>query len=107
MAEVAEPVEPPATVDQLAQLILQEVGVYSHAMGIFATGPASDPQAVVDGEGNVHGLINTFVADATIIPALLRANTNLTCMLIGYGIADAIRAHLCAWRGRAPHRVLD
>jgi choline dehydrogenase-like flavoprotein len=53
-------------------------------------GPSSDPAAVVDAEGRVRGLGNLFVADASIMPVIPRANTNLTCMLIGLKVADVV-----------------
>ncbi len=54
-------------------------------------GPASDPAAVVDQYGKVHGVRNLRVADASIMPDCVRANTNLTTMMIGERIADFIR----------------
>ena len=40
-------------------------------------GPASDPTAVVDASGHVHGLEGLLVADAAIMPFVTLANTNL------------------------------
>ena len=40
-------------------------------------GPASDPTAVVDASGHVHGLHGLLVADAAIMPSVTLANTNL------------------------------
>jgi hypothetical protein len=40
-------------------------------------GPASDPEAVVDSSGQVHGLDGLLVADAAIMPHVTLANTNL------------------------------
>ena len=40
-------------------------------------GPASDPFAVVDASGRVHGLEGVLVADAAIMPFVTLANTNL------------------------------
>ena len=53
-------------------------------------GPASDPTAVVDQYGRVHGLEAIRVADASIMPDCVRANTNATTMMIGEWIADLI-----------------
>jgi choline dehydrogenase len=36
---------------------------------------------------------NLWVADASIMPTVTHANTNLTCMMIGERAADFIRAH--------------
>lgn len=70
--------------------ILDHVGGYAHPVGTCRMGPASDPAAVVDASGRVHGLENVFVADASIMPMIPRANTNLTCILIGTRIADLL-----------------
>ena len=40
-------------------------------------GPADDPAAVVDASGRVHGLDGVIVADASIMPFVTLANTNL------------------------------
>jgi choline dehydrogenase-like flavoprotein len=40
-------------------------------------GPASDPASVVDASGRVHGLEGLLVADASIMPHVTLANTNL------------------------------
>ena len=54
-------------------------------------GPVSDVEAVVDNEGRVHGLHSLRVADASIMPDCIRANTNVTTMVIGERISDLIR----------------
>ena len=54
-------------------------------------GPVADTEAVVDNEGRVHGLQSLRVADASIMPDCIRANTNVTTMVIGERIADVIR----------------
>ncbi len=53
-------------------------------------GPASDPMAVVDQYGKVHGLENLRVADASIMPNCIRANTNATTIMIAEKVADFI-----------------
>ncbi len=51
-------------------------------------GPASDSMAVVDQYGKVHGLEGLRVVDASIMPDCIRANTNVTSMMIGERVAD-------------------
>lgn len=63
---------------------------YSHAVGTCKMGPASDPDAVVDSRGRVRGTENLYVADASIIPRIPLANTNLTSMLIGMKSAEQL-----------------
>jgi choline dehydrogenase len=53
-------------------------------------GPDSDPMAVVNQHGQVHGIEGLRVADASIMPDCIRANTNLTTIMIGERIADWI-----------------
>ena len=55
-------------------------------------GPASDPLAVVDQWCRVHGLAGLRVADASIMPDVVRANTNVTTMMIAERCADFIKA---------------
>ena len=47
--------------------------------------------AVVDQYGKVYGLKGLRIADASIMPDCIRANTNVTTMMIGERIADFIR----------------
>ena len=54
-------------------------------------GPADDPLAVVDQYGSVHGLEGLRVIDASIMPDCVRANINVTTMMIGEKIADFIK----------------
>ncbi len=67
-------------------------GSYHHGAGTCLMGPASDPMAVVDHRLRVRGLENLRVADASIMPTVTHANTNLTCIMIGERVADFSRA---------------
>lgn len=53
--------------------------------------PASDPMAVVNQYGRVHGLEGLWGADASIMPDCIRANTNATTIIIGERVADFIK----------------
>lgn len=64
------------------------VGHYYHPVGTCAMGNASDPMAVTDATGQVHGLENAFVADCSIIPVIPRANTNIPAVVIGERVAS-------------------
>jgi choline dehydrogenase len=61
---------------------------YYHAVGTCKMGPDSDPTAVVDARGQVHGVDNLYVADASIIPVVPRANTNIPALVVGERIAS-------------------
>lgn len=60
---------------------------YYHPVGTCAMGLASDPMAVTDARGKVHGLDNVYVADCSIIPVIPRANTNIPAIVIGERVA--------------------
>jgi choline dehydrogenase len=60
---------------------------YYHPVGTCKMGPADDSLAVVDARGHVHGLDGLIVADASIMPVIPRANTNIPCAVIGEKIA--------------------
>ena len=53
-------------------------------------GPDSDDMAVLDQYGAVKGASGLRVADASNMPDCIRANTNVTSMVIGERIADFI-----------------
>ena len=56
---------------------------YFHPVGTCRMGPASDRSAVVDSRGKIYGLDNAYVADASIMPVIPRANTNLPALVVG------------------------
>jgi choline dehydrogenase-like flavoprotein len=54
-------------------------------------GAASDPMAVVNQYGQVHGIAGLRVADLSIMPDCPRANTNSPAIMIGERIADFMK----------------
>ena len=56
-------------------------------------GPAGDPDAVVDAGGRVHGIEGLYVADASIMPAVISGNTNMPTAVIGEKIARSLLGH--------------
>ena len=62
-----------------------------HNSGTCKMGPASDRMAVVDQYGKVHGIEGLRVVDASTMPNCVRANTNVTTMMMGERVADFIR----------------
>lgn len=65
---------------------------YGHVVGTCRMGPAGSRHVVTDTSGLVRGVANLWVADASLIPVIPAAHTNLTCMLIGWQIAGAVLA---------------
>jgi choline dehydrogenase len=53
-------------------------------------GMPSDPMAVVDAEGRVHGLENLRVIDASIMPSVVSGNLNAPVIMMAERLSDAI-----------------
>lgn len=88
-------VTPPAEVladDDALDAYIRANGSHNfHPVGTAKMGPASDPGAVVDAHCRVHGVEGLRVVDASVMPEIVRANTNLTCIMIGERVAQLIR----------------
>ena len=68
--------------------IVENLTTAIHMSGTCKMGPASDPMAVVDQHCRVHGLKGLRVVDTSIMPDVVRANTNATAIMIGERAAD-------------------
>lgn len=86
-----------ATVDQIKQdeelleeFVRQKVHGVWHAAGTCRMGTPTDPAAVTDPQGRVIGVGNLRVADASVMPRVPRANTNIPTIMIAEKISDAI-----------------
>jgi choline dehydrogenase-like flavoprotein len=78
--------------DEVLQGYLQmAVSTLYHPVGTARMGPDGDPGAVVDQRGRLRGVDGLAVVDASIMPNVPRANTNLTCIMIGERAADWMR----------------
>jgi choline dehydrogenase len=90
--ECIEPTEAELATDEtLDEFLMREVSTAQHISCTCKMGAATDPMAVVDQYGRVHGLEGLRVADASIMPNCVRANTNVTTMVIGERVSDFIR----------------
>ena len=69
----------------------QNAGIAGHQSVTCKMGPASDPTAVVDQHCRVHGLEGLRVVDASVMPDIVRANTNATVIMMAERAADFIR----------------
>ncbi|MFF5537219.1 GMC family oxidoreductase [Streptomyces cinerochromogenes] len=67
------------------------VGTYWHPVGTCAMGPADDPRSVVDGQGAVHGVAGLRVADASVLPTVPAANTQLPVLAVAEMLTDTLR----------------
>ncbi|NGN63252.1 NAD(P)-binding protein [Streptomyces sp. A7024] len=78
--------------DALDEAIRGSVNVYQHPVGTCRMGPATDPGAVVDPAGRVHGIDGLHVIDASIMPAIPAANTNLPTLMLAEHCAKSLAA---------------
>ena len=65
-----------------------------HPSGTLRMGPDSDEMAVVDDQCRLRGIDHLYVADASVMPTVPRANINLPTMMIGERVADLVREAL-------------
>lgn len=75
----------------LRDWIRQNVTHGWHSSGTCRMGTSDDPDAVVDNHCRVIGLSNLRVVDASVMPCVVSANTNLTTMMIAEKVSDQIR----------------
>ena len=72
----------------LARSIAERAGSYHHPVGTCAMGPSPTDGSVVDSRGAVHGISGLWVADASVMPAIPAANTNLPTIVVAERIAQ-------------------
>jgi choline dehydrogenase len=77
--------------DALGEWIYRSCGSGYHPCGTAPMGPEGDPAAAVDGRGRVRGVEGLVVADASIMPTIPSANTNLTTLMIGERFGEWLR----------------
>jgi 5-(hydroxymethyl)furfural/furfural oxidase len=76
----------------LADFVRRSVFGVWHPAGTCRMGDPTDPHAVVDPGGRVIGSENLYVADASVMPRLPTANTNIPTIMIAEKISDALLA---------------
>jgi choline dehydrogenase-like flavoprotein len=91
---IAGPELAPGDSPSLEAAIRARVDTYHHPVGTCRMGPDPESGAVVDGTGAVHGVAGLVVADASIMPDIPAANTNLPTIMVAERIAglEAARA---------------
>ena len=77
--------------DELRDYLRRFTITIYHPVGTCKMGAASDRSAVVDTRLRVHGLAGLRVADASMMPTIINANTNAPCIMIGERAADFIK----------------
>jgi len=72
----------------LEDAILRQCAQYFHPVGTCRMGDAADPLAVVDPRCAVIGTDGLSVVDASIMPEIVRCNTNATTIMIAEKAAE-------------------
>ena len=72
--------------------LLAAAAPMAHPVGTCAIGRAGDPMAVVDPSCRVYGVRNLRVVDASIMPRIPSANTNLPAIMVAHRAAELIRS---------------
>jgi 5-(hydroxymethyl)furfural/furfural oxidase len=78
--------------DALEAWLRESATGFFHPVGTCRMGRAGDPEAVVDPEGRVYGVAGLRVVDASVMPTIVRANTNVPTIMIAEKMAAAVVA---------------
>jgi len=71
----------------LERAIIAQIDGYSHPTSSVPMGAESDPAAVVDSRGAVRGIAGLHVVDASIMPDIVSAPTNVTTIMMAEAIS--------------------
>lgn len=94
------------TDEQIDAWVASRVATAYHPSGTCRMGSPIDDGAVVAPNLKVRGLENVRVADASIMPLVVAANTNAPCIMIGEMASDLIRGRKLAQQP-LPHYVAE
>ncbi|KAK9892706.1 hypothetical protein WA026_021566 [Henosepilachna vigintioctopunctata] len=72
-------------------LMRSYTGTLHHQVGTCKMGPIDDKEAVVNPELKVHGIKNLRVIDASVMPKVVRGNTNAAVIMIAEKGSDMIK----------------
>jgi len=76
----------------LAAWVRAAVSTFHHPVGTCAMGPDPALGAVTDSRGSVHGIDGLTIADASIMPTIPTATTNLPTIMVAEHIARLLRS---------------
>jgi 5-(hydroxymethyl)furfural/furfural oxidase len=72
--------------------ILNATGAMFHPSSTCAIGSSDNQMAVVDPQCRVYGVTGLRIADASVMPRIVSANTNIPTIMIGERVAKFIRS---------------
>ena len=75
----------------LEEAIVKQCAQYFHPVGTCRMGAREDPLSVVDPECRVIGTEALSVVDASVMPEIVRCNTNATTIMIAEKAADILK----------------
>lgn len=67
---------------ELTKAIVEQIDIYQHPTSTVPMGTPEDPEAVTDQWGNVFGIENLRIVDASIMPYIVSAPPNLTTIMM-------------------------
>jgi 5-(hydroxymethyl)furfural/furfural oxidase len=82
--------------------LLSSIAPMGHPVGTCAMGDRNDSRAVVDNNYRVYGVENLYVVDASIMPVIPSANTNLPTLMLAEQAADSM-----LWGVRSGSEILE
>ncbi|MEM5383329.1 GMC family oxidoreductase N-terminal domain-containing protein [Paraburkholderia phymatum] len=75
----------------MTAFVMRSVGGTWHPSGTCRMGAASDALAVTDGDGAVYGVDGLHVCDASLMPSIPCANTNVPTIMVAERVADLLK----------------
>jgi 5-(hydroxymethyl)furfural/furfural oxidase len=76
----------------MTEFVTRSVGGTWHPSGTCRMGAPGDPLAVTDADGAVYGVEGLHVCDASLMPSIPCANTNVPTIMVAERVAEMIRA---------------
>lgn len=94
MADLASPIFPSRAVlsrtERIERFLPQITGSGYHPVGTVPMSASSIEDGAVDSDGRLRGVTGVVVADASIMPTIPSANTNLATIMIGERAAERL-----------------
>ncbi|SEJ06568.1 GMC family oxidoreductase [Paraburkholderia diazotrophica] len=77
--------------ESMTAYVTRSVGGTWHPSGTCRMGDARDPLAVTDADGAVYGVEGLHVCDASLMPSIPCANTNVPTIMVAERVADLLK----------------